>query len=189
MTSDDAEVPQIRLQNLWWVATAALVLVAVVASGDYFLLDLLHVLAGLLWTGIDLFMGFVIGPIMRRLALPARREFIIRLMPRMIFIMPTLSIMTTTAGWFLAQRGGYLELPYPQFWWLEAALIVVTVLTVQGLGMLLPTNLLVYFEMLKPEPDMEKVGRWMRRYVRVVASQGLMQIAIIIVMARFVTGL
>jgi hypothetical protein len=29
----------------------------------------------------------------------------------------------------------------------------------------------------------------MRRYVRVVASQGLMQIAIIVVMARFVTGL
>ncbi len=189
MTSDDAEYPRIRLQNLWWVAAAAALLVAVVASGDYYLLNLLHVLAGLLWTGIDLFMAFVIGPIMRHLAPPARREFIIRLMPRMIFIMPTLSIMTTATGWFLAQRGGYFELPYPQFWWLEAALIVVTVLTVQGLGMLLPTNLLVYFEMLKPEPDMEKVGRWMRRYVRVVASQGLMQIAIIIVMARFVTGL
>jgi ABC-type taurine transport system ATPase subunit len=69
-----------------------------------------------------------------------------------------------------------------------AALAIVTVLTVQGLGYLLPTNLRLYFEIRKAAPDHNKVSRWMRTYVRVVAVQGCMQVAIIVVMARFATG-
>jgi hypothetical protein len=69
-----------------------------------------------------------------------------------------------------------------------AALGIVSVLTVQGLGYLLPMNLKLYFEIQKPAPDPEKLKRWMRTYVRVVAVQGVMQIAIIVVMARFATG-
>jgi len=38
-------------------------------------------------------------------------------------------------------------------------------------------------------PDGARIARLMRLYVRVVAVQGLMQVAIILVMARFVTGL
>jgi hypothetical protein len=34
---------------------------------------------------------------------------------------------------------GFLDLAYPEFWWVIAALAIVTVLTVQGLGYLLPT--------------------------------------------------
>ena len=37
--------------------------------------------------------------------------------------------------------------------------------------------------------DGEKVGRWMKTYVRVVASQGIMQVAMIVIMARFGSGL
>ncbi|MGB7258763.1 MAG: hypothetical protein WBD48_11865, partial [Pseudolabrys sp.] len=77
---------------------------------------------------------------------------------------------------------------YPEFWWVIAALAIVTVLTVQGLGYLLPTNLKLYFEISKPKPDADKLRRWMRTYVRVVAVQGTMQVAIIVVMARFATG-
>jgi hypothetical protein len=69
-----------------------------------------------------------------------------------------------------------------------AALAIVTVLTVQGLGYLLPTNLKLYFEMQKPQPDYGKLARWMRTYIRIVAVQGAMQVAIIVVMARFATG-
>jgi len=43
--------------------------------------------------------------------------------------------------------------------------------------------------MQKPRPDGEKIGRWMHTYVRVVGVQGVMQVAIIVVMARFATGL
>ena len=66
------------------------VMVVAIQSHDLWFLNFVHVLTGLMWTGIDLFMGFVIGPILRRLDLTVRRAFITRLMPRMLFIMPTL---------------------------------------------------------------------------------------------------
>jgi hypothetical protein len=47
----------------------------------------------------------------------------------------------------------------------------------------------IYFELQKPAPDLAAITRWMRLYLSVVASQGAMQVAIIIVMARFATGL
>ncbi|MGZ3292110.1 MAG: hypothetical protein ACXU9D_02405 [Xanthobacteraceae bacterium] len=152
------------------------------------MLNFVHVMCGGLWTGIDLFMGFVIGPILRRLPLEARRAVIAALVPRTLFLMPTLSIITATSGWFLAERTGFLDLNYPEFWWVVASLVIVAVLTVQGLGYLLPANLRIYFELQKPTPDLAIVARWMRVYFGVVASQGAMQIAIIVVMARFATG-
>ena len=91
-------------------------------------------MTGALWTGIDLFMGFVIGPVLRRVSLDTRRAMIAGIIPRTLILMPTLSAITSTAGWFLAVRLGYLDLGYPQFWWVIAALAIVTVLTVQGLG-------------------------------------------------------
>ena len=181
-------IPPIRLANLVWVALALAVTVAAVEGEQPWLLNFVHVMAGVLWTGIDLFMGFVLGPIMRRVPLEARRAIICRLMPRMLFLMPTLAAVTGTAGWFLAKQRGYLDIDYPAFFWVAAALAIITVLTVLGLGVLLPTNLRVYLELRKPSPDVARIGRWMRVYVRVVALQGLLQIAIIVVMARFVTG-
>jgi hypothetical protein len=187
MTAADA-APPIRATNLIWVALALLAMVAAIASGIHWFLNFVHVVSGVLWTGIDLFMGFVIGPIMRTMPFAARRALIARLMPRMLFIMPTLSTVTGTAGWFLARQSGYLDLDYPEFWWVIAALAILAILTVQGLFILLPTNLLVYFEVRKPQPDGARIGRLMRWYVYVVAFQGAMQVAIIVVMARFVTG-
>jgi len=49
-----------------------------------------HVLAGGLWTGIDLFMGFVVDPILRAAPFEARRAVITRLTPKTLF-MPTLA--------------------------------------------------------------------------------------------------
>ena len=70
-----------------------------------------------------------------------------------------------------------------------AALTIVTILTVQGLAYLLPTNLRVYFELRRPNPDGPKIGALMSRYFYVVAIQGTLQVLIIVIMARFATGL
>lgn len=175
----------------WYVLASVVALAAMVIAiefGSNWVLNFVHVMCGGLWTGIDLFMGFVIGPILRRLPLEARRAVIAALVPRTLFLMPTLSIITATSGWFLAERTGFLDLNYPEFWWVVASLVIVAVLTVQGLGYLLPANLRIYFELQKPTPDLAMVARWMRVYFGVVASQGAMQVAIIIVMARFATG-
>jgi hypothetical protein len=175
----------------WYLVAAALafaVMTAAILGDSLWFLNFVHVMSGALWTGIDLFMGFVIGPVLRRVSLDTRRAMIAGIIPRTLILMPTLSTITSTAGWFLAVRLGFLDLAYPEFWWLIAALAIVSVLTVQGLGYLLPMNLKLYFEISKPSPDPEKLGRWMRTYVRVVAVQGVMQVAIIVVMARFATG-
>ena len=171
-----------------FAALALALMIAAILGDSLWFLNWVHVMAGALWTGIDLFMGFVIGPVMRRVSLDARRAMIAGIIPRTLVLMPTLSTITSTAGWFLAVRLGFLQLGYPEFYWVIAALAIVTVLTVQGLGYLLPMNLRLYFEIQKPAPDFDKLSRWMRGYVRVVAVQGTMQIAIIIVMARFATG-
>jgi uncharacterized membrane protein len=170
-------------------ALAALAAMTAAIIGDsLWFLNFVHVMAGVLWTGIDLFMGFVIGPVIRRVSFEARRSMIAGIMPRTLVLMPTLSIITATAGWFMAVKLGFLDLGYPEFYWVIAALAIVTILTVQGLGYLLPTNLRLYFEVQKPAPDQDKLKRWMRTYVRVVAIQGSLQVAIIVVMARFATG-
>jgi hypothetical protein len=174
-----------------YIAAAVAALVAMIAAilgSSLWFLNFVHVMAGSLWTGIDLFMGFVIGPVLRKVSLDTRRAMIAGIIPRTLVLMPTLSAITSTAGWFLAMRLGFLDLGYPQFWWVIAALAIVSVLTVQGLGYLLPMNLKLYFEIQKPAPDPAKLQRWMRTYVRVVGIQGVMQVAIIIVMARFATG-
>jgi hypothetical protein len=175
----------------WYLVAAGLafaVMIAAILGPSLWFLNFVHVMTGALWTGIDLFMGFVIGPILRGVPFETRRNIIAGLVPRTLILMPTLSMVTSTSGWFLAVRMGFLDLGYPEFWWVIAALAIVTVLTVQGIGYLLPANLRLYFEIQKPQPDGEKIGRWMKTYVGVVAVQGTMQVAIIVVMARFATG-
>jgi hypothetical protein len=189
LTAQPAAVPSpLRPAYIAAAVAAFALMTAAILSPSLWLLDFVHVMTGALWTGIDLFMGFVIGPVLRRVALETRRAMIAGIIPRTLILMPTLSTVTSTAGWFLAVRMGFLDLAYPQFWWVIAALAIVTVLTVQGLGYLLPMNLKLYFEILKETPDPDKLKRWMRTYVRVVAVQGTMQVAIIVVMARFATG-
>jgi hypothetical protein len=178
----------INLWNFAWAALALAVMATVIVAGNLWTLDFVHVMSGGLWTGIDLFMGFVVGPTLRAAPFEARRAFLTRLVPKTLFIMPTLAIVTGTTGWFLAGRVGFLALPYPQFYWVVAALTIVTILTVQGLGYLLPTNLRVYLELRRPNPSGPKIGALMSRYFYVVAFQGTLQVLIIVVMARFATG-
>lgn len=179
----------LRPRYLIMALIAVIVMIAAIIGPSDWFLNWVHVMFGTLWTGIDLFMGFVVGPVLRMLPLETRRAVLNGLIPRTLVLMPTLSIVTGTAGWFLARRLGYLEIGYPEFYWVVAALAILTVLTAQGLGILLPTNLWVYFELQKPEPDLARIGVMMQRLFRVVAIQGTMQVAMIVVMARFATGL
>jgi hypothetical protein len=172
-----------------WAALALALMSAAIVSENLWFLNFVHVVSGLMWTGIDLFMGFVVGPILRRMSAEQKRPVVVALLPRTLILMPVLSIMTGTSGWFLARHMGYLDLAYPEFFWIVAALAILVVLTIQGLAILLPTNLLVYFEIQKRAMDDAKIARWMRRYTYVVASQGALQIAIIVIMARLRAGL
>jgi uncharacterized membrane protein len=179
----------IRLRYLVYVAIALAVMIFAIVANNLWFLNWVHVFAGLLWTGIDLFMGFILGPILRKVDISVRREIIVRLIPRTLFLMPTLSIITGTTGWYLAQARGFDQLPWPQYGWVAAALVLVTLMTLQGLGYLLPTNLRVCLELQKPAPDFAKIGGLMKGYFIAVAAQGAMQVTIIVIMARFATGI
>ena len=179
----------IRWRYLPWALGAIAAMIAVIVAGNIWLLDFVHVFSSLLWTGVDLFMGFVLGPILRRVDLSVRREIVRRLTPRTLFLMPTVSIISGTTGWFLAVQLGYTALDWPAYWWVAVALILVTLMTIQGLGFLTPVNVYVCLQLQKREPDMAKISSWMRWYFYAVALQGLMQVAIIVVMTRFRAGI
>jgi len=191
MTVLAAETSQglIRWRYLPWALAAIAAMIAVIVAGNIWLLDFVHVFSSLLWTGVDLFMGFVLGPILRRVDLSVRREIVMRLTPRTLFLMPTVSIISGTTGWFLAVALGYTALDWPAYGWVAAALILVTLMTIQGLGFLTPVNVYVCLQLQKREPDMNKISYWMRWYFYAVALQGLMQVAIIVVMTRFRAGI
>ena len=179
----------IRWRYLPWALGAIAAMIAVIVAGNIWLLDFVHVFSSLLWTGVDLFMGFVLGPILRRVDISVRREIVRRLTPRTLFLMPTVSIISGTTGWFLAVQLGYTALDWPAYGWVAAALILVTLMTIQGLGFLTPVNVYVCLQLQKREPDMGKISSWMRWYFYAVALQGLMQVAIIVVMTRFRAGI
>jgi uncharacterized membrane protein len=179
----------IRWNYLWCALAAIAVMIAAVAIGNLWFLDFVHISSSLLWTGTDLFMGFVLGPILRRMDMSIRREVALRLTPRTLFLMPTVAIISSTSGWFLAVNLGYAALPWPAFGWVAAALALVTLMTIVGLGFLTPVNVLMCLELQKPKPDLTKIGYWMRYYFYAVATQGVMQVAILVVMTRFRTGI
>jgi uncharacterized membrane protein len=175
------------LPNLWVIIPIVAVIVAIL-SANLLLLNYIHVFTAILWTGTDIFMAFMLGPVLRNVSLATRKEVIFWLMPKMVFYMPTVAAVTTTAGYFLASKMGLITLNPPVVYWISAVLVIVSIMFIQGLGILLPTNLRIYFEMRKSEPDMSRIQKLMRMYVKVVAIQAAMQFVIIFIMAEFATG-
>jgi uncharacterized membrane protein len=186
--SSSAAPPTISLPaNLWIIVPIGAIIVAILTANLLFL-NYIHVFSSILWTGTDIFMAFLLGPVLRNVSLSTRKEIITWLMPKMVFFMPTISAVTTTAGYFLASKMGLITLQPPTSYWIFTVLAIVAVMMVQGLGILLPTNLRVYFELRKDKPEMPKIQRLMKTYVKVVAIQAVLQFAIIFIMAEFATG-
>jgi hypothetical protein len=181
--------PLIRWNYVWWSLAALAVMVVSIAADNLWFLNFVHVSSSLLWTGIDLYVGLVLAPILRHVDVSVRREIVRRLTPRMLFLMPTVSIIGGTTGWFLAVHLGYAAMPWPAYGWVAAALVLVTLMTILGLGYLTPVNVMVCLELQKPVPDMDWVRVAMSRYFYAVAAQGIMQVAILVVMTRFRAGL
>ncbi|HVP81438.1 MAG TPA: hypothetical protein VMS35_00225 [Nitrososphaeraceae archaeon] len=188
MESSIQKPPTISLRSNIWIVIPIGALILAIVTANLLLLNYVHVFTSILWTGTDIFMAFLLGPILRNVSLSTRKEVISWLMPKMVFYMPTVASVTTTAGYFLASKMGLITLESPVVYWIITVLIIVTVMLIQGLGILLPTNIRVYHELKKKEPSMTKIQKLMRRYVKVVATQALLQFVIIFIMANFATG-
>ncbi|MBV8597924.1 MAG: hypothetical protein JO017_03795 [Actinobacteria bacterium] len=158
--------------------------IAAIATNSGWALDFCHVVGGGMWTALDLFMGFVIGPIMRSLPIPARVELTKRLMPKMLLIMPTLVTMTLAAGFQLARANGMLNTSYGKHAWVVASMGVVAVMAAVALALLQPANIAVLFELKKPQPNPAIVQKLMRRFIYASGVTGVMQVATLVIMTK-----
>ncbi|MFB6297874.1 MAG: hypothetical protein ABEH56_05080 [Salinirussus sp.] len=217
------------------VSVPLLALGYAVTMGGIQELTYVHVMAGVLWTGIDLFMGLVLGPVVGSLDPEERGSFFARFTPKMTFLMPVLATVTITGGIVLASRlrtvphfeawlalmtaattvpvvvlighqfdaltdrrtlaalgvavlgsGAFLATTLPDFGmtspWIAAALVLVTLLSVQGFGIILPGEIRIYRQLASSNPDYDLIGDIGLRNAKLGGLQGAMQLAIVFVM-------
>lgn len=159
-------------------------LIVVIATGGLWALEFMHVVFGAGWTIIDLFLGFIIGPILGTLSIPARIEFTTRFMPKMVVLMPAIVTCTLVAGWQLSTHLGTNLSSHPQHGWVVASMIVVGVMAIVALGLLEPANIAVLIELKKPRPNPQVIERLMKRFMYSAGVTGLMQVATLVIMTR-----
>jgi hypothetical protein len=217
------------------VAVPLLALGYALTAGSIQTLTYVHVMAGVLWTGIDLFMGLVLGPVVGGLDPEERGSFFANFTPKMTFLMPVLALVTITGGIVLASRirtvphfeawlalmtaatsipvvllvgyqfdaltdrktlaalavavvgsGAFLAATLPGFGmtspWIAAALVIVTLLSVQGFGVILPGEIRIYRQIASDDPDYGLVGEIGLRNAKLGGVQGAMQLTIVFVM-------
>jgi len=159
-------------------------LIVALLSGSYLFLDYVHVITGATWTGVDLFMGLVMSRVLRSLAPQAKAQVIKKLVPIMLFLMPALASVAITAGIYLASQLG-LNFFSPQ---IIAAGVIVIILSIQGFGFILPTEVRIFLELRKSNPNIDKIVKLGMRNIYFAASQSIFQVALIFVMAMLATG-
>jgi hypothetical protein len=187
----EIQIPDFRIVPRVGLVLSAIVLagvIAAIATDSLWAIDGFHVAGGAAWTIIDLFLGFVLGPIMGSLSIPARIEFITKLMPKMVVIMPTVVTATLAAGWQLSTKLGTNLTSYPEHGWVVASFIVVGVMSVIALGLLEPANIAVLTELKKRRPNPAVIERLMKRFMYSAGILGAMQIATLIIMTKIATA-
>jgi hypothetical protein len=187
MAATKATAVPLRRQITWWVLVLPAAMIVALATGNLDLLDYTHVLSGALWTGADLLLGFIIGPVIRRLTPEQRKAVVQYLTPRTLLYMPVVALTTGTAGWYLANRLGFWPAS-PDRDWIIAALVVTTILAVQGLGVILPNNVRILRELQREEPNTDRISRLNRTNLVLAGVQGALQVLIIFIMAHLVMG-
>jgi hypothetical protein len=170
------------------VAAVLVALIVVIALNRLWPLQFFHVAFGAAWTIIDLFLGFIIGPILGRMSIPARVELTTRLMPKMLLIMPTVVTVTLAAGWQLGTHLGAVDSSYANHGWVVASYIVVGVMAIIALGLLEPANVAVLFELKKPQPNPQVIERLMKRFIYSAGIIGAMQVATLVIMTKLASG-
>src|SRR5580692_4552055 len=170
------------------VAVILGLLIAGIAANELWPLMFLHVVGGAAWTVIDLFLGFVLGPIMGKLSIPARVEFTTRLMRKLVLMMPTVVTVTLAAGWQLSTHLGTNLTVNPLHGWVVASFIVVGVMAVIALGLLEPANIAVLVELKKPRPNPAVIEGLMKRFMYSAGVLGAMQLATLVIMTKLTVG-
>jgi len=192
----------------------------------------IHVMAGVLWTGTDLFIGAILGPVIGGLDEEASAAVFERLTPKTAFFLPSMATLTIATGIPLALRLGVFPNAGPWLalftaanvipillllgWRLNAlsdwrwqvpfavgtvgslawvaptigafqmttpaivvALAIVTLLSVQGFGFLMPGEIRIYKQMVSPTPDAAIISAIGQQNAKLGGLQGAMQLLLI----------
>ena len=191
-----------------------------------------HVMSGVLWTGTDLFIGAILGPVIGGLDEEASAAVFERLTPKTAFFLPSMAFLTIASGIPLALRLGVFPNAGPWLalftlfnvvpillllgWRLNAfgdwrwqlpfavgtvgslawvaltigalemtepaivvALVLVTLLSVQGFGFLMPGEIRIYKQMVSPSPDASVISAIGQQNAKLGGLQGLVQLVLI----------
>ncbi|WP_123532978.1 hypothetical protein [Halosimplex salinum] len=192
-----------------------------------------HVMAGVLWTGIDIFIGTVLGPVVGGLDDEESAAVFSRLTPKTSFLLPSLAFVTIAGGITLAQRIGTFTHAEPWLaiftavnlipvflligwrldgwrdwrWQVPFALVtvgslawvaltigefqmtdptiaialgIVTILSVQGFGFLMPGEVRMYLEMTSADPDPSIIAAIGKQNAMLGGVQGFFQLLLIL---------
>ena len=85
----------------------------------------------------------------------------------------------------LAGRLGYDTPGNPFYFWASLSLGLVMVMTVVGLCLLLPNAVRIWMELQKAQADRDRIMRLNRYNIWLSGGQGVMQVAMILIMAHF----
>jgi hypothetical protein len=181
--------PRFTLKNsigrgLPMLAIPPVLLAIILYFNNFYSLEYFHVVAGSMWTGMDLVLGLFFAYIMRGLDNQEKTIVSMRLTPTMLFFMPAISSVTITAGIYLVIDMG---IPFTSIY-VILALVIASALFIQGIGIFLPNELIVYSEILHGAKDREKIVRLTMLNLKLSMSQVVLQIIIIVIMAHFATG-
>jgi hypothetical protein len=163
-------------------------LVAAVLSDTIWPVEFFHVAFGAIWTAFDLFLGFVLGPILGRLSIPARIEMTTRLMPKMLLIMPTVVVCTLVAGWQLGRFVGPIFDGAPHHDLIVVSYVIVGIMAIVALSILEPANVAVLVELKKPRPNPAVIEHLMKRFIYTAGITGAMQVATLVIMTKVGSG-
>jgi hypothetical protein len=97
-------------------------------------------------------------------------------------------ICTLAAGWQLGHYLGTIDSSYINHGWIVASYIIVGIMAIIALGILEPANIAVLFELRKPEPNGQVIGRLMKRFIYTAGITGVMQIATLVIMTKVAVG-
>jgi hypothetical protein len=217
------------------VAVPVLALAYAVTAASIQIHTYVHVMTGLLWTGTDLFIGAILGPVVGGLSKEQSAAVFERLTPKTSFFLPAMAFVTIAGGITLSQRLGLFPNAEPWLavftavnlipiflllgWRLNAwsdwrwrvpfavatvgslawvgltvgslqmtnplilvALGIVTILSVQGFGFLMPGEVRMYVEMTSADPDPGVISAIGQQNAKLGAVQGLFQLGLIVVM-------
>ena len=212
------------------VALAALLYATAMASVQMH--TYVHVMSGVLWTGTDLFIGAILGPVIGGLDEEASAAVFERLTPKTAFFLPSMAFLTIATGIPLALRLGVFpnagpwlalftfanvvpillllgwrldafgdwrwQLPFAvgtvgSVAWVAAtigavemtepalvvALALVTILSVQGFGFLMPGEIRIYKQMVSPDPDAGVISAIGQQNAKLGGLQGLVQLVLV----------